>query len=445
MPLLKSRCVACHGPAKQEGKLNLGLPPGIARGGKTGLAIVPGKPDESLLWQRVETDEMPEDEPLSAEEKVLLRRWIEAGAAGLPAHVPPQPDGDEHWAFQKLVPMVPPQVKDDSRVRSPVDAFVQARLERSGLSLGPEASRTTLIRRVSFDLTGLPPMPEEISRFLNDTGEHAYEEMAERFLESPRYGERWGKYWLDAAGYADSNGYFGADTDRPWAFRYRDYVIRSINADKPFDRFLEEQLAGDELAGYQPGGEIRPEMVERLTATHFLRNSPDGTDNSDGNEDEVLADKYAVLEGTLQIMGSTLLGMTVQCARCHDHKFEPLGQRDYYQLQAILYPAFNIDHWVKPKGCEMVAATVAERAAYQKQMDQIDARLAELRREFVAWSRQHRESGRVLMRDDFNGQNHKLSASWSNAAPGDPAPAGQPAVNVDSPAAPDAHWPRTEY
>ena len=165
---------------------------------------------------------------------------------------------------------------------------------------------------MAFDLTGLPPTPEEIDAFLADQRDDAYEQMVERYLASPRYGERWGKYWLDAAGYADSNGYFGADTDRPLAYRYRDYVIRSINADKPLDQFIREQLAGDELVGYGSGAGVTPEMIELLEATHYLRNSPDGTDSSDGNPDELRADKYAVLEGTMQIMGASLLGMTVQ-------------------------------------------------------------------------------------------------------------------------------------
>ena len=166
--------------------------------------------------------------------------------------------------------------------------------------------------------------------------------MVDRFLASPRYGERWGKYWLDAAGYAESNGYFSADSDRPLAWRYRDYVIRAFNADKPFDHFVQEQLAGDELAGYKPGGDVTPDMVELLTATHFLRNAPDGTGESDGNPDEVRIDRYTVLEGTVQITMNALLGVTIQCARCHKHKFEPISHQEYYQLQAkSFFPAYN--------------------------------------------------------------------------------------------------------
>src|SRR5438132_1294856 len=201
-----------------------------------------------------------------------------------------------HWAFRAVVRPVPPAVRGGCRTG--VDRFILAPLEARGLRLNPEADRATLIRRVSFDLTGLPPTLAEIDTFLADRGLNAYERMVDRYLASPRYGERWGKYWLDSAGYADSNGYFNADSDRPHAWRYRDYVIRAFNADKPFDRFVQEQLAGDELAGYKPGGDVTADMVELLTATHYLRNAPDGTGESDGNPDEVRIDRYTVLEGT---------------------------------------------------------------------------------------------------------------------------------------------------
>lgn len=437
-PILKNRCIKCHGPAKQEGKLNLALLTGIARGGETGPAIVSGKPDESPLWQLVESDEMPKDEPLNGDEKKILREWIEAGAKELPGEVPKEPDGDEHWAFQKLRAVQPPAVRDDSRIRTNIDRFIQARLESVGLSIGPEANRAALIRRVSFDLTGLPPQPAEIEQFLNDTDPRAYENMVERYLTSPRYGERWGKYWLDAAGYADSNGYFGADTDRPLAYRYRDYVIRSLNSDKPWDLFIREQLAGDELAGYQPGGEVSPAMVELLEAAHFLRNSPDGTDNSDGNPDELRADKYAVLEGSMQIIGSSLLGITVQCARCHDHKFEPFSQRDFYGLQAVIYPAFNVEKWVKPKEREINAVPAAELAAWEVKAKYVEEQVAELRAQLRDWARDNRERGNTLFHDDFDQENQKVAATWSNKAPGDTAPSGQPAINLDSPTAPGA-------
>ncbi len=172
--------------------------------------------------------------------------------------------------------------------------------------------------------------------------------MVERYLASPAYGQRWGKYWLDAAGYADSNGYFNADTDRPLAYRYRDYVVRALNSDKPFDRFVVEQLAGDELAGFVPGRAATPAEISLLEATHFLRNGPDGSGESDGNSDEVRVDRYSALEATQQIIGSSLLGLTIGCAKCHDHKFEPITARDYYQLQAVFYPAYDPANWLKP-------------------------------------------------------------------------------------------------
>jgi hypothetical protein len=341
--LLKARCVKCHGPAKREGGLNLAVAAEIARGGESGPALVPGDPENSPLWKRVAANEMPEDEPLSDGEKQVLSRWIAGGAAGLSWNATTPED---HWSFRRLSLVAAPEVKNRSRTRSPIDLHLQARLEQSALSLGESTDRGRLVRRLSFDLRGLPPELHELSAAQRDAAPDAYERLADRMLASPQYGVRYGRHWLDAAGYADSNGYFFADTDRPLAYKYRDYVIRSLNADKPFDRFVREQLAGDEL--FAPKGPPSRDRIDSLIATHFLRNGPDGTGESDGNPDEVLADKYFVLEASLQIIGTSLLGMTVQCARCHDHKFEPFTQRDYYQLQAVIYPAFNPERWKKP-------------------------------------------------------------------------------------------------
>src|SRR5205823_9747166 len=206
-----------------------------------------------------------------------------------------------------------------------------------------------------------------------------YEKLVERYLASPRYGERWGKHWLDAAGYADSNGYFSADSDRPLAWRYRDYVIASFNADKPYDRFVREQLAGDEFVGFAPGGDVTPDMAEALTATHFLRNAPDGTGESDGNPDEVRTDRLSVLEGNLQNCMNSLLGITIQCARCHDHKFEPVTQEEYYRLQAILYPVYCPDRWAKPNERVVAVASKSERDNHQKLSKRIDRQVQALK------------------------------------------------------------------
>lgn len=263
--------------------------------------------------------------------------------------------------------------------RTDIDRFVLARLEPLGLGFSPEADRATLARRASLALTGLPPTPEEVRAYEQDQAPGAHGRLVDRYLASPHYGARMGKLWLDAAGYADSNGYFNADTDRPLAWRYRDYVIASLQADKPFDRFVREQIAGDELAGHAPGGDVGPAAREALIATHFLRNAPDGTGESDGNPDEVLSDRLTVLEGNIQNMVNALMGLTIQCARCHDHKFEPITQVEYYRLQAILFPVYNPAKWSKPNERVVVAGTAREREEWKKANGEVDGRIARVR------------------------------------------------------------------
>ncbi|MEO6336876.1 MAG: DUF1549 and DUF1553 domain-containing protein [Verrucomicrobiota bacterium] len=288
------------------------------------------------------------------------------------------PPAIQHWAVKPPVRLATPKVRNQKWTRNAVDSFVLARLEQEKLSPSVEADRATLIRRLSFDLIGLPPTPQEVDAFVNDRSSDAYGKLVERLLASPHYGERWGRHWLDVAGYADSNGYFNADSDRPLAYKYRDYVVRSINGDKPYDRFIQEQLAGDELANYQPGVDITPEMAELLTATHFLRNAPDGTGESDGNPLEVKVDRYSVLEGNVQILGSAFLGLTVQCARCHDHKFEPVTQAEYYQLQAILRPAFDPEHWLKPNERVLTVGTRVARDENKRQVEKYNREIKAL-------------------------------------------------------------------
>ena len=262
---------------------------------------------------------------------------------------------EEHWAFRRIQRVVWAATSSNSASLNMVDSLVTAQLNARGLRLAAPADRATFVRRLTLDVTGLPPTPDEVAAFSEDLAPDAHERLVDRLLAAPRFGERWGKFWLDAAGYADSNGYFNADSDRPLAWRYRDYVIAAHNADKPFDQFLREQLAGDELADIDPAKvkdadpkTLPTETVDTLVATHFLRNAPDGSGESDGNPDEVRVDRYSVLEGTIQVLGSSLFGLTLHCARCHDHKFEPVSQREYYQLQAILFPAYNPDQWHKP-------------------------------------------------------------------------------------------------
>lgn len=383
-PILEARCGTCHASSKRTAKLNLVTLAGIARGGLSGAVVEPGDVEKSYLWQRISADEMPPETPLSDDEKAVIREWIAGGAPELPRLSDAERwDGSDHWSFHPPRKSAPPAVADESQIRTEIDRFIAAKLAERGLKLAGETDRATLIRRVSFDLTGLPPSPEDIALYLSDGAPGAYDRMVDRYLASPDYGVRWGKYWLDAAGYADSNGYFNADSDRPLAWRYRDWVVDSTNADLPWDRFLTEQIAGDVLAGYTPGGDLTPEMVGPLVATHFLRNSPDGSGESDGNDDEVRIDRMTVVEGTVNMWGAALLGLTLQCAKCHDHKFEPVTQLEYYRLQAILFPTYSPDQWQKPKERVAAVGTVMEREAHRAANEAIDGRVAALEKDLV--------------------------------------------------------------
>ena len=305
------------------------------------------------------------------------------------------PRSSEHWAFQPLAAPPVPAGKSTTRVRTSVDAFVLARLEAKGLAFAPDAGRAVLLRRVFFDLTGLPPGPEELAAFLADPSPDAYEKMVERLLTSSHYGERWGRHWLDAAGYADT---IGTDNDvnggkvRVGMWRYRDYVVRSLNADLPFDRFLLEQLAGDQLfawrrdkCGQNTDREKNPdqfqpvpltaEQKEWLVATGFLRTAVDGTNNYERNRP---LERHQVLYDTVEILTSNVLGLTVQCARCHDHKYDPITHRDYYRLLAFLTPAYNPAQWTQPQFRHVIASTPAEVEAMKPFNADLDKQVNEL-------------------------------------------------------------------
>lgn len=436
VPLIKRHCVKCHGPAKQEGKLDLSVAVGFVRGGKHGSAIVPHDLDASLIWKRVEGDEMPPDESLSAGEKALLKRWIIAGTPGLPEKG--ATDSADHWAFRRLAQVPVPEVRDTSRIQGPLDRFLQSRLEAQDLGLAPEADRFTLIRRVSLDLTGLPPTIEQISNFVSDVALDAYPRMVERFLAAPQYGERLGKVWLDAAGYADSNGYFSADSDRPLAYRYRDWVVRALNRDVPYDQFVRDQIAGDEISAFHPetGPDAPDQIIERLEATHYLRNGQDGSGESDGNPDEVRVDRYTALESSMQNLSASLLGLTIQCAKCHDHKFEPITQRDYYHFQAVLSGVFAPDQWLKPNERFVYASRPGEFEAWQSRTKELDIQIKKSAQELAAWTSQHRPRGQVLLEQTFDGAPEKLLEQWSNTAPGDDTPGGTVPVQLNQPTAP---------
>jgi uncharacterized membrane protein len=362
LPILLRHCTVCHGKHRQEAGLDLRTKGTMLRGGKSGPAIIPGKPAKSLIIKKTRSGQMPPRDrlveasvkPIEPGEMELLTRWIAAGApeVGIEVDVAttdPDPlvtDVDRSfWSFRPPRPVVIPTVKDARLIRNPVDAFILKKLEQHGLAFSPEADRSTLVRRAYLDLTGLPPDPAEVRTFLADQSSDAYEKLIDRILASPRYGERWGRYWLDLAGYADSEGKREQDLPRPAAWRYRDYVIRSFNADKPYDRFLLEQLAGDELADYEHAPEITAEIYDNLVATGFLRMAPDATW---ANITGYVPDRLEVIADEMDVLGSAVMGLTIKCARCHSHKFDPLPQRDYYRLVAIFKGAYDEYDWLKP-------------------------------------------------------------------------------------------------
>ena len=291
--------------------------------------------------------------PIEATEIDVLVHWIANGAPEMPivadvASTDPDllvTDQDrKFWSFQPPLAVDPPQVNHQDRVRTPIDAFILSKLEASGLTLSADAESVALLRRITYDLTGLPPEPEEIASFLADKRPDAYERVVNRLLDSPRYGERWGRHWLDLAGYSDSEGKREQDVSRAPAWRYRDYVIHAFNSDKRYDRFLLEQIAGDELADYENAAEITEEMYWNLVATGFLRMAPDPTWY---NLTNFLPDRIDVVADEIDVFSSTILGLTMKCARCHSHKFDPIPHRDYYRLVDVFKGAFDEHDWMK--------------------------------------------------------------------------------------------------
>ncbi len=360
LALLETHCVRCHGGEKTKGGLDLTTRETLMNGSEKGAVIDPSKPEASLLLKSVrhESDsEMPYKEPkLSDRDIDTIAKWVKGGTPytrALKAVTEEKrqefavTEADKnHWAFKPIRRPTPPAIAAYS---NPIDQFIVAKLSESNLTLSPPATREQLIRRVTFDLIGLPPIPSEVKSFVDDRSPHSYENLLDRLLASPRYGERWGRHWLDLARFAESDGY-EHDAIRPHAWRYRDYVIRSFNADKPYDQFIREQLAGDEL---------RPSDPEALIATAFNLLGPDMVDSSDQ-----VQRRHNTLNDMTDTASLTFLGLTIGCARCHDHKFEPLSQRDYYRLQAFFTSA-------KFQPAAPIP-TPAERAAYEQALKEFN-------------------------------------------------------------------------
>lgn len=396
-PILKAACTHCHGEEeKPEGGVDLRLRRFMDKeleGG--GHVLVPGQPDKSEMVLLIREGEMPKKgKKLTAEQLAVIEKWIAQGAKVTkpePEKLAPgmfiTDEDREWWSFQPIAKPTPPALEKADRVRNPIDAFVLAKLREQKLDFAPDAEKRALIRRVTLDLTGLPPKPEEVDAFVADTAPDAYEKVVDRLLASPVYGERWARHWLDVAGYADSNGYTEADSVRPEAWRYRDYVIRSLNADKPWNQFIVEQLAGDELAGATHGETdqivVDPQKLEALTATAFLRLAPDGT--GDTNDDAKLARNQVIAE-ELKVVSSSLLGLTVGCAQCHDHRYDPISHADYYRLRAIFEPAFDWQTWRAPAARLYSLYKPEERAKaaeIEKQAQAIEVEAREMSKKFL--------------------------------------------------------------
>ncbi len=367
-PILKANCFRCHGGEEEfKGGLDLRLRRLMLAGGDSGAAIAPGNRAESLLFHRIQTGEMPPTErKLTPADVELIGKWIDSGAPTtraepekLDAGLEITPEERAFWSFQPIPKATPiPVFGSTDRVRTPIDAFLSQALQAKHLSFSADATKAALLSRAYFDLIGLPPSREELAHFLADTDANAYENAIDRLLDSPHYGERWGRYWLDVAGYADSDGYTAADTVRPFAYKLRDYVIRALNADKPLNQFIIEQLAGDELTSGDPKN-LSPEDMDRLAATGFLRMAADGT--ATGGIDQELA-RNQVMADTIKIVSTSLLGLSVGCAQCHDHRYDPIPQADYYRLRAVFEPAYDWKNWRVPDQRLISLWTDADRA-----------------------------------------------------------------------------------
>jgi hypothetical protein len=382
-PILESSCWKCHGGAVRLSALDLRTRESALKGGQRGAALVPGKAAESRLYRAVtglEKPAMPLDGKLTAAQIDLIRDWIDQGASwdGAPPaadstpavtvdEMPVSPEARRYWAFQK--PVRAPVPDGPAALGNPIDRFLEKTRRDRGLPSAPRADRVTLLRRASMDLTGLPPTPAETAAWLADQSPNAWEKLIDRLLASPHYGERWGRHWLDVARYADSSG-FEHDFDRPNAWRYRDYVIRAFNQDKPYNVFLAEQIAGDELDRVTD---------DCMIATGFLRSYAKVNYREKDNPQF----RYEYLDDMIGTIGRGVLGLTVNCARCHNHKFDPISQKDYYRMQASLFGYVETDYPLAPK--ERVEADARKNA-------EIDAKVAPLRREIRAIEEPYRTS-----------------------------------------------------
>ena len=394
-PIFEARCTVCHGGDSPQSGLDLTSLAAALKGGKHGPVIAEGFSEKSVLIRQLQSRAMPPagaGEPPKEEEIELIREWIDGGQFADYVEVETPFDREfteaeapevtvedrQTWAFRKPVAAVLPRVKNRGRVQTPIDSFILSKLEGRGLELSPAAPKQTLLRRAYLDLWGLPPTPQEAAEFLEDTRPDAYARLVDRLLNSTNYGQRWGRYWLDAAGFVDTTGkdYDASKVElAEGMWRYRDYVIQSFHEDKPWNRFLIEQLAGDELVDWRNAEEYTPEIVEALVATGYLRTILDVTDEDISDRP---LDRYDALFALLDKVSSSALGLTLSCARCHSHKFDPIPQRDYYRFLSLFTAAYNPSAWIQPKNRLHYTVSKSEHKEIESHNKTIDAAVEKL-------------------------------------------------------------------
>ena len=406
LPIFKSRCFSCHGVANPMGGLDLRVLESVLKGSASGPVISELGSDKSILIRKVASASMPPPGaggPLSKSEERALAHWIDTSDFRLlrphvdrttfnEAEAPVVRESDrQFWAFRKPVAGPVPSVKNQRRVRTPIDAFLLVQLEAQGLTFSPDAPRLTLMRRAWLDLIGLPPSLEDIQAFLADKRPRAYERLLDQLLDSSHYGERWGRHWLDAAGYTDVlSGSVGPEsvavTDGMW--RYRDWVIRAFNRDMPYDQFLIEQLAGDELVDWRSAKKYTPVILDKLIATGYLRAVFDRTDADIVN---LIGERYDVLFHLMEKISTGLMGLTMGCARCHSHKFDPIPQKDYYSMLAVFASGYNPAHWLQPKHRFLPSVSKADQEEIERHNAEIDKPVVKLKEQLETLHRPYRE------------------------------------------------------
>jgi hypothetical protein len=405
-PILFERCVRCHGPEKQKAGLRLDSRAALLKGTDTGPVVVAGAPEESRLVEAIHQKgelKMPPDDKLPAEAIANLTQWIKAGLPWPGSAAAVETTAEKwktHWAFQPVKEATPPAVRQSNRVQTPIDAFILAELERQGLTLAPPADRLTLLRRATFDLIGLPPTPQEMEAFEADTSPDAFARVIDRLLTSPQYGERWGRHWLDVARYADTKGYvFQEERRYAYAYTYRDYVIKAFNDDLPYNQFILEQLAADRLFaaaktdGNDPDAKPLAAMGFLTLGRRFLNNQHD------------------IIDDRIDVTTRGLLGLTVGCARCHDHKYDPIPTKDYYSLYGVFASS------VEPKELPLIGvpAQTAEYQAFASELQSREKAVAE----FQTKNKAELDANNRKFRDDLKALQKKVDA-WKATSPAAP-------------------------